>query len=59
MSSMFSGCKCLILLLILGWSTDNVENIGKLFYNCESLTKINDISQWSTNNIKDMNSIFL
>ena len=29
-----------------------------MFYNCESLLFLPDISKWNTNNVKDMSSMF-
>ena len=36
----------------------NVTNMSYMFYNCESLISLPDISKWNTNNVKDMCYMF-
>ena len=40
------------------WNINNITNLGRLFYNCESLSSLPDISKWNTNNVSDMSYLF-
>ena len=40
------------------WNINNVTNLGRLFYNYESLSSLPDISKWNTNNVSDMSYLF-
>ena len=39
-------------------NTSNVTNMSDMFYGCNSLISLPDISKWNTSNIKDMNKMF-
>ena len=41
-------------LELTNWNINNATNLGRLFYKCESLSSLPDISNWKTNNIKDI-----
>ena len=36
----------------------NINNISHLFYECNSLLNLPDISKWNTSNVTDMSNIF-
>ena len=59
-SNMFSGCSKLKTLpeSMSEWDTSNITNMSGLFYGCESLIKIPDISNWNTINVKTMMAMF-
>ena len=40
------------------WNTNNVINMSGLFYHCESLKLLPDISKWNTNRVTDMRALF-
>ena len=59
MTGLFSGCSSLITLPdISKWNTNNVKDIGYLFYKCSSLKSLPNISTWNTSNISFMNNVF-
>jgi surface protein len=53
MHDMLNGCNTLILPSSK-WNTNNVTDMSEIFYNCESLSSLPDISKFNTNNIIDM-----
>ena len=58
MSYMFSECSEIKELNLDNFDTSQVTNMSCLFYGCESLTSIPDISEWNTSNVTDMNNMF-
>ena len=59
-SSMFSGCTKLETLDCSSWvfnSTSNINFIG-VFYNCQKLTTIGDVSGWNTGKIINLKDAF-
>ena len=36
----------------------NIENLNHMFYNCESLLSLPDISKWNISNVTDMSYMF-
>ena len=59
-SGMFEGCIKLESIKLISFSTSNVNNMSRLFYNCSSLKSIffNDIDDFVTNNVKDTSYMF-
>ena len=55
-SYMFSGCVSLISLS--KWNIIKVENMRGIFFYCKSLSYLDDISGWKTDNIKDLCGAF-
>ena len=56
---LFRRCKSLKYIPdISKWNTENVLDIGGLFYECSSLKEIPDISKWNVENVYIVNSIF-
>ena len=45
-------------LELTNWNISNVKNLSRLFYNCESLSSLPDISKWNTNNVTDISFLF-
>ena len=37
---------------------NNVTDMGRMFYECKSLSSLPDISTWNTNNVTNMQSLF-
>lgn len=58
MEGMFSQCYKLKQLDLSNFNTNNLENISYMFYSCNDLTTIEDISGWTTKNLKSMRSLF-
>ena len=50
--------KLLSLLNISKWYTDNVTDIGGIFYGCSSLYSLPDKSRWNINKVTNMNNVF-
>jgi len=40
------------------WNINNITNMERLFYECESLSSLPDISKWNTNNVTLINNLF-
>ena len=60
LSEMFYDCKYLTKIdYIEKLKIKNITNMERIYYNCQSLKEIpNYISNWNTNNVKDMSEIF-
>ena len=58
MRVMFQDCPKLKELNLNGWDTSNVEDMGWMFHNDESLEKIEGIEQFDTNKVVNMQSTF-
>ena len=59
-SGMFSDCNLLdnIPNDIIKMNVSNIVNMNYLFYNCENLKSLPDISKWETMNVISINHIF-
>ena len=58
MSNMLYKCLSLTSLPnISKWNTNNVTNMGDMFYNCSSLSSLN-LSNFNTKNVTDMGHMF-
>lgn len=66
MNGMFSYCSGLGTidengipgtLDVSNWKTDNCEDMGSVFFNCQNLNPI-DVSEWKTGKVKNMGGMF-
>ena len=59
-SELFGGCTSLRELpdSISTWDTSKIENMEGIFYECQSLNYLPDISKWDTSKVNNMMSIF-
>ena len=39
-------------------NTSNVTNMSDMFFNCNSLSSLPDISKWNTSNVTNMGNMF-
>ena len=58
MWSMFYGCSSLIKLDLRNFDTSRVKKMSFMFCQCKSLSEINGISSFNTENVTDMFSMF-
>ena len=58
MSSMFYGCKTLLILNVSNFNTSNVTNMGSMFGDCDSLISL-DLSSFDTCNVTNIKSMFV
>ena len=54
---MFKGCKSLTKINLSNFNTQNVTDMGYMFYECSSLTSIY-LSNFNTQNATNMNNMF-
>ena len=54
---MFCWCDKLTNIDLSNFKTNNVTNMGWMFYRCSSLTNI-DLSNFNTNNVTNMDGMF-
>lgn len=58
MRYMFKGCHKLQSLDLTGWDLSKITSLLQIFYLCKSLTEINGIENWNTENITNMRYLF-
>lgn len=62
MNSMFFGCGNSNFTTITASDTPNLSNVtymGSMFRSCSNLATVNNINNWDTSNVTDMNRMFL
>ena len=60
MKALFNGCESLTSLgenNVKEWNTENVDDMGWMFYNCKKLEEL-DVSGFQTGNVVNMKSMF-
>jgi len=57
-SYMFSGCNNIKYIYFSNFNTSKVKNMSFMFYGCESLNSLPDISKWITSNVNNMSYMF-
>ena len=59
LSEMFTGCENLVSLPtdMSSWNVKNVKTMKNLFYNCNALENLPDISNWDISNVTNLSGL--
>lgn len=58
-SQMFLGAKAQRIIGLDHWDTSKITSMGSLFWNCNNLTYVGDLSNWDVSNVTNTSQMFL